>query len=82
VLESGTRNLVVTHPDEMLYDAAGKMLRAGIGRLPVVSREDPTKVVGYLGRSGVLSARLKRMHEEGHRETGWLANWKKPVSTR
>jgi len=80
VLESGTRDLVVTHPDEMLYDAAGKMLRAGIGRLPVVSREDPTKAVGYLGRSGVLSARLKRMHEEGHRETGWLANWKKPVA--
>jgi len=41
----------------------------GVGRLPVVSRDDSKQVVGYLNRSGVLSARLKRMHEEGHRET-------------
>lgn len=77
VLEAGGRNLVVTYPDELLYDAAGKMLRAGIGRMPVVSREDPKKVLGYLNREGVLSARLKRMHEEGHREPGWLTTWKK-----
>jgi H+/Cl- antiporter ClcA/CBS domain-containing protein len=76
VLEAGAKEVVVTHPDELLYDAAGKMLRAGVGRLPVVSREDPKKVVGYLNRSGVLSARLKRMHEEGHREPGWLTAWR------
>src|SRR5512146_2062659 len=75
VLEAGGRNLVVTYPDELLYDAAGRMLRAGIGRMPVVSREDSKKVVGYLNREGVLSARLKRMHEEGHREPGWLTAW-------
>jgi hypothetical protein len=52
------------------------MLRAGVGRLPVVRREDPKTVVGYLNRSGVLSARLKRIHEEGHREPGWLTVWR------
>ncbi|MGZ4815365.1 MAG: chloride channel protein [Terriglobales bacterium] len=77
VLDAGARNLVVTYPNERLYDAAGKMLRAGVGRLPVVSREDPHHVVGYLNREGVLSARLKRMHEEGYREPGWMAVWKK-----
>ncbi len=77
VLDAGARELVVTHPDELLYDAAGKMLRAGVGRLPVVSRDDPKQVVGYLNRAGVLSARLKRMHEEGHREPGWLSVWRK-----
>jgi H+/Cl- antiporter ClcA/CBS domain-containing protein len=82
VLDAGARNLVVTYPNELLYDAAGKMLRAGVGRLPVVSREDPKQVVGYLNRAGILSARLKRMHEEGHREPGWLHGWrgKKMVS--
>jgi hypothetical protein len=58
------------------------MLRAGVGRLPVVSREDAKHVVGYLNRAGVLSARLKRIHEEGHRETGWMASWKKSETTK
>ena len=81
VLEAGAKELVVTYPDELLYDAAGKMLSAGVGRLPVVSREDHKKVVGYLNRAGVLSARLKRMHEEGHREPGWLTAWRKNAET-
>jgi CBS domain-containing protein len=68
--------LVVTYPNELLYDAAGKMLRAGVGRLPVVSRDDHKQVVGYLNREGVLSARLKRMHEEGYREPGWMQAWR------
>ena len=43
-----------------------------IGRLPVVRRSNPKRVVGYLGRASVMTARLRR-HEEGyHRETGWL----------
>jgi chloride channel protein, CIC family len=81
VLEAGSRKPVVTYPDELLYDAAARMLSAGIGRLPVVSREDHKKVVGYLNRAGVLSARLKRMHEEGHREPGWLTAWRKNAET-
>jgi CBS domain-containing protein len=82
VLEAGAREVVVTHPNELLYDAAGKMLRAGVGRLPVVTREDPKHVVGYLNRAGVLSARLKRIHEEGHRETGWMGGWRKRETTK
>jgi CBS domain-containing protein len=76
VLKAGTSDLLVTTPDEMLYDAAGKMLRADIGRLPVVSPDNPKKAIGYLGRAGVLSARLKRMHEESHRDTGWWTRWR------
>jgi CIC family chloride channel protein len=48
------------------------MLRNGVGRLPVVSREDPHRVVGYLGRSGIMAARLKRLEEEHVREPGWF----------
>jgi CBS domain-containing protein len=71
VLDAGSRNLVVTYPDEVLYDAAARMLRADLGRLPVVSREDARVIVGYLGRSGVLAARLRRLEEEHVREPGW-----------
>ena len=72
VLDAGTRDVVVTYPDEMLHDASAKMLRNNIGRLPVVDRKDPRKVVGYLGRPGIMAARLRRLHEEHVREPGWI----------
>ncbi|HUI09063.1 MAG TPA: chloride channel protein [Bacteroidota bacterium] len=71
VLEAGTNDLVVAYPDEILRDAAQRMLRSDVGRLPVVSREDPRRVVGYLGRPSVLSALRQRMTEEHERESGW-----------
>ena len=73
VLEAGTPNPVVTHADESLSEASLKMLRYNIGRLPVVERSDPTRLVGYLGRSGVMAARLRRLEEEHVREPGWLS---------
>lgn len=72
VLDASTRNVVVTHPDELLSDASAKMLRNDIGRLPVVERSDPLHVVGYLGRPGVLAARMRRLDEEHVREPGWI----------
>ena len=72
VLDAGTRDVVVTYPDEMLHDASAKMLRNDIGRLPVVDRKDPRKVLGYLGRPGIMAARLRRLDEEHVREPGWI----------
>jgi CBS domain-containing protein len=72
VLDAASKNLVVTYRDELLHDASAKMLRADVGRLPVVDRADPGKVVGYLGRKGILSARLRRLEDEHIREPGWI----------
>jgi chloride channel protein, CIC family len=72
VLEAGSRDLVVAFPDEMISEASDKMLRNDIGRLPVVERSDPRKLAGYLGRNGVMAARLRRLHEEHVREPGWM----------
>jgi CBS domain-containing protein len=72
VLDAGTRSVVVTYPDELLDQAIAKMLDHDVGRLPVVSRDDPTRLVGYLGRSGVMAAWLHAAREERLRETGWL----------
>jgi H+/Cl- antiporter ClcA/CBS domain-containing protein len=71
VLEVGTRDPVVAFPDEVLDEAVERMLTRDIGRLPVVSRDDPKKLVGYLGRAGVMAARMRRLHEEHVREPGW-----------
>ncbi len=70
VLEAGQKDLIVTYPDETLYDVIAKLLRHDIGRLPVVERGAPKKVVGYLGRAGILSAREKYHREEDVRESG------------
>lgn len=72
VIQAGSRNLIVTYPDEILYEAIEKMLRNDIGRLPVVNREDSRQVLGYLGRAAVMKARLHRMQEDQEREPGWL----------
>jgi len=72
VLEASSRDLVVTYPDEVLYDAAARMLRADVGRLPVVDRQEPGKPMGYLGRSSIMSARLRRLEEEYVRDPGWM----------
>ncbi|HXZ28051.1 MAG TPA: chloride channel protein [Terriglobales bacterium] len=74
VLTAGSSPLVVTYPDEVLADAVTLMLRNDIGRLPVVSREEPSKLVGYLGRAGLMQARLRRLEEEHVREPGWLSS--------
>ena len=70
--DAGSRNVVVTYPDETLHDASAKMLRNNIGRVPVVDRKDSRRVVGYLGRPGIMAARLRRLHEEHVREQGWI----------
>jgi H+/Cl- antiporter ClcA len=70
VLDAGSRKLIVTYPDEILQEAVIKMLRNDIGRLPVVDRQDPRRLVGYLGRAGVMSARIRQHEEEHVREHG------------
>ena len=74
VLDAGSCQLVVAYADELLHEAVTKMLRNDIGRLPVVSREDPRKLLGYLGRASVMAARLRRLEEEHVREQGLSFN--------
>lgn len=72
VCQAGTQLLVVTYPDEMLHDALHKLLAHDIGRLPVVRREAPQQLVGYLSRGAILRARQSKLHEEHVREPGWV----------
>jgi len=70
VLDAGTRGPVVAYEDELLRDAAARMLDRDIGRLPVVDRDDPKRLIGYLGRSGILAARQRLIDDENRRERG------------
>ena len=70
LLAVGTRDVEVTYPGELLQVAVEKMAARRVGRLPVVSRDDPGRVEGYLGRTGLIDAWVQRIREEELRETG------------
>ncbi len=71
VEQAGSTTLVVTYPDELVSEAAAKMLHHDVGRLPVVDRSDERKAVGYLGRAAIMAARTRRLRDEHFREPGW-----------
>ena len=70
VREAGSAKLIVGYPDELMRDAVRRMLENDIGRLPIVERENPRRLVGYLGRADVMSARVRGFEEEHVRERG------------
>ena len=74
LLEAGSTNLVITYADESLHEAIARMIKNNIGRLPVVSREIPGHVLGYLGRSSVMLARSRHLEEEELREKSKLGD--------
>ncbi|MFN2570110.1 MAG: chloride channel protein, partial [Gemmatimonadales bacterium] len=82
VLDLGSRQLVVTHADELLEEATAKMLEHDIGRLPVVDRADRTRLVGLLGRAGVMAVWLHATRDEHTRDTGWLSKFAGRVRRR
>ena len=55
------RGAVVVYEDNTLREAADHMVRARVGRLPVVAREAPRTVVGIVSRSDLLSAHEDRL---------------------
>ncbi len=81
VLDAGSSRLIVTYPDELLSEASAKMLAHNIGRLAVVDRADPRTIAGYLGRHGIMAARLRRFQEEHVREPGWVKPFSRKTPT-
>jgi H+/Cl- antiporter ClcA len=59
---------ITAYPWESCRTAAERMSQTGVGRLPVVSPEDPRKVVGLVTRSDLLKGRARFLEEEGKRE--------------
>ena len=70
VLDIGARSLVVTYPDELLETALERMSRSGVGRLPVVARHDPRRLLGMLGRQAIAAAYLDGLNDDSVREAG------------
>jgi CIC family chloride channel protein len=60
-----TRAPSVVFADSTLREAADHMVRENVGRLPVVERAQPDRLVGFLTRSDLLAAHARRLAEEG-----------------
>ncbi len=56
VKDVANQNLVVTYPDESVRMALRRMAPRDLSRLPVVSREDPTRLLGIVRRNDVIRA--------------------------
>jgi chloride channel protein, CIC family len=61
VREILSRRPAVVYEENTLREAADHMVGCGVGRLPVVSRAEPTVVVGIISRSDLLSAHRHRL---------------------
>jgi chloride channel protein, CIC family len=70
--DAGNSALVTVFPDETVHEAVARMLNHGVGRLLVVSRDDPKQMLGYVSRTHLLSTRFRQVQQEQVREDGWL----------
>ena len=62
------RQAAVVFDDSSLRDAADHMARENVGRLPVVARDEPDRVIGIVTRSDLIAAHARRLDGERLRE--------------
>jgi H+/Cl- antiporter ClcA len=62
------REPITAYAEESCRTAAERMAQYGVGRLPVVSSEDPRKLLGIVTRSDLLKPRAREVEEEATRQ--------------
>jgi len=62
---------VTVYDDASFREAADLMVVTGVGRLPVVSRDAPSRVIGIVTRSDLLAAHAQRLEESTVTEQGF-----------
>ncbi|MFC7342987.1 chloride channel protein [Saccharopolyspora griseoalba] len=68
VAEATTAVPAAIHPDDTLSAAAEALAVTDTTHLPVVDRDEPTRVRGVVGLAQLLRARKRDHHEEHHRQ--------------
>ena len=76
VAQAIRRAPIVVFDDSTLRDVADQMATEGVGRLPVVERDAPHRLVGIISRSDLLSAHQPRLDaasrvQQGHKLASW-----------
>jgi CIC family chloride channel protein len=68
IAEIAIASPIVAFPDESLRIVAERMAQAGVTRLPVVEREEPTRLVGLISLADLMRGRSRAVDEERKRE--------------
>ena len=63
VSDIATKDLMVAYPDQSLYEVLYKLGAKEVGRIPVVARDEPQKLLGILRRSDIIKAYRKQIVE-------------------
>jgi H+/Cl- antiporter ClcA len=72
-LDIAQDELAVAYPDELLDEAMTKMILTGMKELPIVRRDDPKTVIGFVDAAAVATA-WRDLHDAEHvRERGAAA---------
>jgi CIC family chloride channel protein len=59
VSDIATRNPVTAYPDQSVHDILLRLGTIDVGRIPVVSRDDPLQLLGVLRRHDIIRAYSK-----------------------
>jgi len=59
VADIATTNLITAYPDESLHDVVHRLGAREVGRVPVVDRQNPSRLLGVLRRYDVVKAYVK-----------------------
>jgi len=54
-----SKSVIVTYPDEYIHDALAKLGSHAVGRIPVVDRSNPKRLIGVLRRHDIIHAYTK-----------------------
>jgi CBS domain-containing protein len=74
--------VAVTHGDQTLRHVAELMARHDVSRVPVVERDDPSRVVGVVALGRLLEARARDQREARERERVFRVRLLAPSRTR
>ena len=59
VADIATKSIIVAYPDQHLHSVLVKLGPSEVGRIPVVDRDAPKKLLGILRRSDIIRAYTK-----------------------
>jgi CIC family chloride channel protein len=65
-----TKNVIVAYPDQSVHDALAQFGGRDVGRIPVVDRNEPTKLLGVLRRHDIVRAYTKAAGESDSTSQG------------
>ncbi len=71
VEDIATKSLIVAYPDQSLYEALIKLGAKDVGRIPVVDRNDTTRLLGILRRHDIIRAYRKKLGKSVRRDRGY-----------